>query len=140
MVEAYAYGSELRPYAHFEGGATAFQYPNDFGMPAILDENGDVLHIDFSRTGLPAHIQPPADVAAGSPYQSRYGNPYLFNGRRWDAELGLYYYRNRHLDPIQGRFTARDPIGIWGDPMNLGNGYAYVGNNPWTKHCCRRGS
>ena len=29
MVEAYAYGTELRPYVHFEGG-TALQYPNDY--------------------------------------------------------------------------------------------------------------
>ncbi len=105
---------------------------NDYGMPAILDENGAVLHADFTKTGLPTHIQPPSDVTAGTPYRSRFGNPYLFNGRRWDGELGLYYYRNRHLDPIQGRFTTRDPIGNWGDGMNLGNGYGYVGNNPWT--------
>lgn len=69
-------------------------------------------------------------MTAGTPYASRYGNPWLFNGRAWDAELGLYHYRNRYLDPVQGRFTTRDPIGIWGDPMNLGNGYSYVGNNP----------
>jgi hypothetical protein len=24
------------------------------------------------------------------------------------------------------------PLGIWGDPSNLGNGYTYVGNNPWS--------
>lgn len=81
MVEAYAYGSEFRPYVHLEGGA-ALQYPNDYGMPAILDKNGAVLHADFTKTGLPTHTQPPADVAAGTPYRSRYGNPYLFNGRR----------------------------------------------------------
>ena len=30
---------------------------------------------------------------------------------------------------MAGRFTTRDTIGIWGDDDNLGNGYAYVGNN-----------
>ena len=29
-----------------------------------------------------------------------------------------------------GRFISRDPIGIWRDLMNLGNGYTYVHNNP----------
>jgi hypothetical protein len=29
-----------------------------------------------------------------------------------------------------GRFLQRDPIGIWGDPGNYGNGYAYVGGDP----------
>lgn len=62
--------------------------------------------------------------------RSAVGNPYLFTGRRLDGEIGLYYYRTRYLDPGAGRFTARDIIGIWGDTLNLGNGYAYVGNNP----------
>lgn len=26
----------------------------------------------------------------------------------------------------------RDTIGTWGDANNVGNGYAFVGNNPWT--------
>jgi len=29
-----------------------------------------------------------------------------------------------------GRFLSRDPIGIWGDAGNYGNGYGYAGNNP----------
>jgi hypothetical protein len=36
------------------------------------------------------------------------------------------------MDPEIGRFISRDTIGLWGDPNNLGNGQAYVGNNPWT--------
>ena len=60
------------------------------------------------------------------------GNPLLFTGRRFDPESGRYFFRTRYLDPVVGRFTIRDTIGIWGDPINLGNGYAYVGNNPWT--------
>ncbi|MBN1342917.1 MAG: hypothetical protein JXQ73_09575, partial [Phycisphaerae bacterium] len=31
------------------------------------------------------------------------------------------------------RFTSRDSIGIWGDEGNLGNAFAYVGSNPWTR-------
>jgi len=56
----------------------------------------------------------------------------MFNGRPYDSETGLYYYRTRYLDPRTGRFTTRDRLGIWGDPQNLGNGYTYVNNNPWT--------
>lgn len=59
-------------------------------------------------------------------------NPYLFTGRRYDDESALYYYRTRYMDPIVGRFTTRDTIGIWGDAANLGNGYAYVGHDPWS--------
>jgi len=37
-------------------------------------------------------------------------NPYLFQGRRWDSEVDLYYYRNRVMSPTLGRFLQRDPL------------------------------
>lgn len=62
--------------------------------------------------------------------QTAISNPLLFTGRRLDNETGFYYFRNRYLNPIEGRFIQRDPIGTWVDRVNLGNAYAYVGNNP----------
>lgn len=64
--------------------------------------------------------------------RSFYNNPFAFNGQRWEGDLELYDYRFRWFDPSTGRFITRDPIGIWGDPGNLGNGYTYTGNNPWS--------
>lgn len=61
---------------------------------------------------------------------SAINNPYMFTGRRFDPETGLYYYRTRFLNREQGRFIQRDFIGIWMDLVNLGNGYTYVGSNP----------
>ena len=61
---------------------------------------------------------------------SLYGNPFLYTGQPYDADLGLYYYRARYYDPAEGRFLSRDPIGVWGDANNLGNAYAYVADNP----------
>ena len=49
------------------------------------------------------------------------GNPYMFTGRRFDLETGLYYYRARYYNPQIGRFLQTDPIGY---------DYAYCGNNP----------
>ncbi|MFC1855552.1 RHS repeat-associated core domain-containing protein [Thermodesulfobacteriota bacterium] len=43
-----------------------------------------------------------------------------------NAETGLYYYRARYYNPMQGRFINKDPIGIQDGP----NRFIYVGNNP----------
>jgi RHS repeat-associated protein len=56
----------------------------------------------------------------------------MFTGRRWDEILALYDYRTRYYNPYLGRFLRIDTIGLWGDASNLGNPYAYVGNNPWS--------
>lgn len=51
---------------------------------------------------------------------------FTFTAREWDKETGLYYYRARYYDTIDGRFIAKDPIGFKGG-VNL---YSYVQNNP----------
>jgi RHS repeat-associated protein len=56
--------------------------------------------------------------------------PFRFQGRRFDDETGLYYFRARYMDPEEGRFVSRDPAGIWFDPESRGNGYAFEGGNP----------
>ena len=58
--------------------------------------------------------------------QSAIGNPYLFTGRKYDSEDGLYFYRARAYDPRTGRFLQRDPL-HYTDSLTL---YAYVGASP----------
>jgi RHS repeat-associated protein len=53
-------------------------------------------------------------------------NRFMFTGREYDKETGLYYYRARYYNPQIGRFLQTDPIG-YGDGMNW---HAYCGNNP----------
>ncbi|MCF6285262.1 MAG: RHS repeat-associated core domain-containing protein [Candidatus Hydrogenedentes bacterium] len=72
------------------------------------------------------------DAANGPLAESAFQNAYLFNGRRFDSDTGLYYYRTRYMNPEIGRFISRDTIGLWGDANNLGNPYTYLGNNPWS--------
>ncbi len=57
---------------------------------------------------------------------SEVGNPFMFTGRFYDADAGLYQYRSRWYHPLLGRFLTRDPAG-YVDGTNL---YAYAGNNP----------
>jgi len=62
-------------------------------------------------------------VAASDP---NHPNPYLFTGRRFDRETGLYYYRARYYNPYIGRFLQTDPVG-YADGINW---YLYCSNNP----------
>jgi RHS repeat-associated protein len=91
---------------------------------AVVSRDGDALvveHYAYLDYGEPTFLSVPTS-----------GNPYLFAGGRWLADVGLYDMRTRHLDPVSGRFISRDTLGIWGDEENLGNGYTYVANMPDT--------
>jgi RHS repeat-associated protein len=104
------------------GGANHFYQADDQNtVVSLTNAAGAVLErYDYDDFGKPAAL-------------STFGNPYLFGGRRYDADIGLYYYRARYLDPSVGRFVTRDPLGAWGDAMNAGNAFTYVGNNPWSR-------
>ncbi|MBE7456516.1 MAG: RHS repeat-associated core domain-containing protein [Planctomycetia bacterium] len=56
------------------------------------------------------------------------GNPFLFTGRRLDAETGLYFYRFRTYHPTLKTFIQRDPLG-YVDSASL---YQYVGGHVTT--------
>ena len=49
-------------------------------------------------------------------------NKYGFHGAYSDGESGLYFMRRRTYSPSLGRFLQRDPVGVWTDGLNLGNG------------------
>ena len=56
---------------------------------------------------------------------------YRYTGQRWEAGLGLYFYRARWYDPALGRFTQPDTVvPEMGKPQNF-NRFTYVQNNPF---------
>jgi len=82
---------------------------------ALSDSAGDTVQTyEYSVYG---------QVAASDP---NHPNPYLFTGRRFDRETGLYYYRARYYNPYIGRFMQTDPVG-YDDGLNW---YLYCNNNP----------
>ncbi len=83
-------------------GAVVERYSYDvFGTPTVRDDNGNV-------------------IAA-----SAYANRFLFTGREWIKEVGVYDYRNRIFSAALGRFLQTDPIRFQAGDMNL---YRYVVN------------
>ncbi len=93
-----------------------YHYDGLGSVVALSDSNSDTIQTyDYSVYG---------QVAAEDP--DFLTNPYMFTGRRFDIETGLYYYRARYYNPYIGRFLQTDPVG-YGAGINW---YAYCGNNP----------
>ncbi len=79
---------------------------------ATKDSNGDVVN-----------------SYAYSPFgecSSMSGTTFGFTGQRYDPEIGLYYYKNRHYSPKIGRFLQPDPLGY----VDGLNSYQYAFNDP----------
>jgi RHS repeat-associated protein len=108
-------------YYHDDALGSIIAVSNNAGVP--------VERYSYDAYGEPSFF----DGDGNSINQFTIGNSYLFTGRNYDSETGLYYYRTRYLHPVIGRFITRDTIGIWGDTLSLGNGYTYAGNNPRSK-------
>ena len=122
-----------------ENGTTPGLDPASEGFFAYTDAQDSVIALTPLTSSTPVERYAYAPFGAPSIYapdgttertSSAVNNTRLYTGRPWNADLGLYDCRMRHYDPALGRFISPDPIGAYGDWNNLGNPYAYVGNNP----------
>ncbi len=100
-----------------------------FSVVALSDSNGNVVErCRYSSVYGVCQVQ---DAAGGArPAASEIGNPWRFQGRRFDPETGFYSFRLRFLAPGAGRWVNRDPLGVWGDAAQRGNAYSALGNDP----------
>jgi len=118
LLRKYIYGPGIdQPVSMIEvadSNATYYyHYDGNGSVIALSDSAGDTVQTyEYSVFGEPAVED------------ANHTNPYMFAGRRYDIEIGLYYNRARYYNPYTGRFLQTDPAG---DGMNL---YAYCGNNP----------
>ncbi len=97
----------------------------------ILDDSGNVVEIqEYSPYGAVSHFSGAGVPRLGS--DGAVGNVFGWKGHRWDPETGLFYARNRYYSSAWGRFLTLDPIGVWGDVVQRGNGYAYGAASPLT--------
>ncbi len=94
----------------------------NWNVIAVTDSSGDTDEkINYAPYG-----EATVTVQGG---HSATGNPYLFQSRRWDTEVDLYYFRNRVMSPVLGRFLQRDPA-KYADGINL---YQYGKSNPTSR-------
>jgi len=94
-----------------------------YNVVALADGSGNIIE-EYSYTSF--GIMSVFDNSGAPLAQSSLGNPYGYQGRRYDPESGLWHYRNRVYSAQLGRFLQRDPSG-YRDGYNL---YAFEQNNP----------
>jgi RHS repeat-associated protein len=95
---------------------------------ALTDSNSQLMEsYEYSVFGTPYDAQTLQPVSGST---SNMATPFLFAGRPFDVESGLYYNSLRYFDPALGRFISKDPLGAFGDSKSLGNAYTYGANNP----------
>ena len=95
----------------------------NWNVVAVANTGGDVQErYVYTAYGAPTVLT----GTFGSRASTSYAWDYLYTGRQYDPETGLYHYRNRFYGAELGRFPTRDPIGYDGG-INL---YEYVGDSP----------
>lgn len=113
----YVYGNYIDEVLNMQRGGVDYYYHQNalWSVAAITNAAGVVVEkYAYSDYGCPSLTH------------SVIGNPWLFTGRQWDEESGVYFYRARYYDCEAGRFLQRDPLG-YVDGMNL---YEFVRSTP----------
>ena len=80
---------------------------------AIVDENGNLM-ASYTYDAWGSLISYNGTLAEK--------NDYLYTGREYDWDSGIYYYRARYYNPEIGRFLSQDPDGMVDGP----NMYVYA--------------
>jgi len=94
-------------------------HPDHLGSTSYLtNKQGNVSqhveYIPFGEIMIETHL-------------NNQNNPYLYNGKELDAEIGFYYYGARYYDPKGSLWLSVDPLAE--KYPNL-SPYSYVANNP----------
>ena len=125
LTASHLYGTWIDDILVMRREANDYYYhKNSLGSVAALsDVYGDpVEYYDYDVYGEVIFY----DNAFNKLNTSAVVNPYLFTGRRLDEEIGLLYFRARHIKSNLGRFIQRDPSG-YKSRYNL---YLFARNNP----------
>jgi RHS repeat-associated protein len=128
----YVYGNYVDEVLTMDRGGQAYYYHQNalWSIEAVTDSTGapverysyDAYGAVTVTTGSGVPVPPNSWGTA----HSAIGNPWMFTGRQFDEESGMYYYRARVYDALKGRFLQRDPLGY----IQGTNLYEYAKSNP----------
>lgn len=128
QLAEYVHGAELDELLSRTTASGVVYYHHDSigNVTHLTDGAGEIVEkYEYDVFGAPTVLAADGSVLGGSAV----GNRFLFTGREFIAETGLYDYRNRVYQPEIGKFMQTDPIRFDAGDVNL---YRYVGNNPVT--------
>lgn len=126
LIAKYIHGAKAdEMLAKIDTTGTVYYHENALGSTvALSDPSGSIVE----RYSYDVYGQPTISNGSGTVISSTaYGNRFLFTGREWIKELGIYDYRNRAYSSDLGRFLETDPIRFRAGDTNI---YRYVLNSP----------
>jgi RHS repeat-associated protein len=98
------------------GRALTYKRDKQGNVVALLGNDGSVVEkYSYDAFGQPTVTDYWGYVRAGSIHENRF----MFTGREWIKELGIYDYRNRFYHPGLGRFLQSDPLGLQTEGVKL---------------------
>ncbi|MEI8122955.1 MAG: RHS repeat-associated core domain-containing protein, partial [bacterium] len=124
LTASYVYAGGIdNPVKVIKGDDMYFFQQDALGnVTALTDGSGAIVEsYSYDTFGKPTTRDGSGNVITAS------STPFLFSGREYDAETGLYHYRSRVYSPVLGRFLQMDSIRFEGRDWNL---YRYCFNNP----------
>ena len=123
VTASYVYAGGIdHPVAVNTGGATYYFQQDALGNVTALTAATGALVEQYSYDVYGA----PTIKDGGGNVKNTAMTPFLFTGREYDQETGLYHYRTRAYSPSVGRFLQPDSIRFQGGDINL---YRYARNN-----------
>ncbi|HYL63625.1 MAG TPA: RHS repeat-associated core domain-containing protein [Candidatus Methylomirabilis sp.] len=140
-TSVYAYdGDNLVEETNSPGTAVArYEDTQNIDEPLAMLRSSATSYYDADGLGSVTSMASSAGALASTYTYDSFGNvtsstgtlinPFRYTGREFDAEIGLYYYRNRYYDQTAGRFVSEDPIRYHGGI----DFYAYVANRPLSR-------
>jgi RHS repeat-associated protein len=92
-------------------------------VTALLDDSGNVVEkYRYDAFGQPTITYSDGSVSSHWSHGSAVGNRFMFQGREYLNEIGLFDYRHRLYNPETGRFLQIDPLGLQteGEKLSVG--------------------